>query len=45
VAVAIIVGGVKVGEAIKATFLTAVAVAVVLAPLQFLYWQALGMFG
>ena len=45
VAVAIIVGGVKVGKAVKATFVTAVAVTLFLVPLQFFYWKAIGMFG
>lgn len=45
VAVAIIVGSVKIGEAVKATFLTAVTIALFLAPLQFFYWKAIGMFG
>ena len=45
VAVAIIVGGVKVGEAVRATFVTAVTVTLFLAPLQYFYWKAIGMFG
>ena len=44
VAVAIIVGGVKVGEAVKATFVTAVAVTLFLVPLQYFYWKTIGMF-
>lgn len=44
-AVAIIVGGVKVGDAVKTMFLTTLATAVLLAPVQYLYWRAIGMFG
>ncbi|HAA93562.1 MAG: sodium:sulfate symporter [Rhodospirillaceae bacterium] len=43
-AVAIIVGGVKVSDAVKTMFLTTLAAIIVLTPLQYLYWQAIGMF-
>jgi di/tricarboxylate transporter len=43
-AVAIIVGKVPVGIAVKAVFLLTVAAMFLLVPLNFLYWQAIGMF-
>jgi len=43
-AVAIIVGGVRVIDAVKSMFFTTMATVILLAPIQYLYWTIIGLF-
>ena len=44
IVVAVIVGGVRVIDAVKIMFLTSIATAIILGPIQFFYWDAIGLF-